>query len=152
MPDFANPATAQGPQSIPRIAGQPTIIPSRFDFAVASYRPAALAANDRVLIGIVPAGCRLVPHLSRIALPALSTGTGNYSVGTGAAPANLAAAAASNAARVLSGENILQASVGSREVDTPIYAVITVASQAVPTTGAIVADLVVRPWDTAIDG
>ncbi len=152
MPDFNNPATVQGPQPTPYNNGQPCVISSRFDFAVAAYRPAALAANDRILIGIVPAGCKLVNHLSRVSLPALSTGTGNYSVGITGAAANLAAAAVSNTARVLSGETILQGSVGSREVDTPIYAVITVASQAVPVTGAIVADLVVRPYDTTIDG
>lgn len=152
MADIYNPAVLQGPQVTPSVAGVTVCNRSRFDFAVASYRPAAITTADRILIGIVPAGTVLVNHLSRISLPQLSTGTGNYSVGTAASGASLAAAAASNAARVLSGETILQATIGSREVDTPIYAFPTVNSQAVPTTGAIVADLVVRAYDTAIDG
>jgi hypothetical protein len=155
MAAHANPATLQGPQPVPREAGQVSIISSKFDFAVASYRPASIAADDTILIGIVPAGCKLIPHLSRIAIPALDSGgspTGDYSVGTAASAANLAASGASETARTLTVANILNASIGSRETATPIYATIINPSQTVPTTGAIVADLAVRPYDTTIDG
>jgi hypothetical protein len=156
MTDFYNPATLNGPQAVPREAGQLTLIPSRFNFATASYRPAAIVATDRILIGIVPAGCKLVEHLCRIAIPALDSNgspTGDYSVGTAAAAASLAAAGAAETARTLTVANILvPGNIGSREVDTPIYATFTNNIATVPSTGTIVADLVVRAYDTSIDG
>lgn len=153
--DFSNPATVQGPQANPREAGQLTLIPSRFDFSKA-YRPPAVVATDRILIGIVPAGCKLVEHLSRIAIPALDSNgvpTGDYSVGTAATPAALAAAAAAETPRTLTVANILvPGNIGSRAVDTPIYAVFTSNVATVPAAGVIVADLVVRAFDSSIDG
>lgn len=155
MADFSNPATVQGPQANPRIAGQPTIVSSRFDFSKA-YRPAAIVATDRILIGIVPAGCKLVEHLSRIAIPALDSNgspTGDYSVGVEGAAASLAIAAAAETARTLTVANILvPGNIGSREMDTPIYATFTSNVATVPSVGVIVADLVVRPFDSAVDG
>jgi hypothetical protein len=155
MPDFTNPAIAQGPHPIPREAGKVTLISNRFDFSK-SYRPTTIVAGDRIQIGVVPAGCKLVEHLSRVAIPSLDSAgspTGDYSVGVQGAPASLAAAAAAETPRTLTVANILvPGNIGSDEVDTPIYAVFTNNVATVPSTGVIVADLAVRPYDSNIDG
>lgn len=155
MPDFTNPAITQGPQPIPRESGQITLIPTRFDFSK-SYRPATIASGDRIQIGVVPAGCKLVEQLSRIAIPSLDSNgapTGDYSVGVQGAAASLAAAAAAETARTLTVANILvPGNIGSDEVDTPIYVVFTNNVATVPSTGVIACDLAVRPYDSTIDG
>lgn len=155
MTDFTNPAITQGPQPIPREAGHITLISTRFDFSK-SYRPGAIVATDRIQIGVVPAGCKLVEHLCRIAIPALDSNgapTGDYSVGVQGAAASLAAAAAAETPRTLTVANILvPGNIGSDEVDTPIYVAFTSNVATVPSTGVIVADLAVRPYDSTIDG
>jgi len=139
----------------PEAAGQTAVNPSVFDFGNAGYRPAALAVNDKIEVGIVPAGFVLVPQLSLLIIPALdSDGTpvGSASLGTAADPDALAASAVG--ARTLFGEDFTlnTGPIGSQTEATPIYLHFTVASDAVPTTGKIRADWVIRPWEAVVDG
>lgn len=114
--------------------------------------PAALANADLVQIGVVPAGTKLVPHLCRLSLPDLDTGsTGNASVGTAASGASLIAAGSIQAAAVKSQSDFKAVEIGSPTDDTPLYLAATAASTT-PATGQIVFDLALRAWDTAIDG
>lgn len=128
-----------------------------YDFADKAYA-GNLAANDMLCIGVVPAGNVLVPQLSRIDMLQIDTGgapTGDYSIGTETtADALKASTASETAAATLFGEDfaLATAEVGSKTVDTPIYVKAINASQTTPTTGKIVAHLVTRPWDSAIDG
>lgn len=144
------------PIPVPREAGAVFIANSKFDFAVAAQRPASIGIGDMVQVGVVPAGCVLVQHLSRISLPSLDSAgspTGDYSIGTALVPAALKAAAPAETAVVHTGEDLLAATViGSRDVDTPVYAVFTTAVATVPTTGAIVANLAIRAFDGGFDG
>lgn len=128
-----------------------------YDFADKTYA-GNLAANDLLCIGVVPAGNKLVPHLSRIDMIQIDSGgapTGDYSIGTADVPDALKASTASEtAAAILFGEDfaLATAEVGSKTVDTPIYVKAINASQTTPTIGKIVSHLVTRPWDSASDG
>lgn len=144
------------PLPVPREAGAVSIVNSKFDFSIAAQRPATLVSTDKVQIGVVPAGCVMVQHLSRIVTPAFDTNgapTGDFSIGTADAPTALKAAGAAETPLVLTGEDLLASTViGARDVDTPIYAVFTANVATVTTTGVIVANLAIRPFDGGFDG
>jgi hypothetical protein len=130
-------------------AGQLTFNAFDFDFAK-SYAPAALGAGDKIQIGVVPAGEKLVPQLCRLDMLKIDTGTptGDYSIGTEDAPTALKGSTASEtSAAVLFGEDwsLATGAVGSADEPTPIYIVIINASDAVPTTGVIRFEQVSRP-------
>jgi len=155
MATYKNPAALAG-KAIPTEAGQVKINRDVFDFANPATRPATFVTNDLLLIGIVPAGCKLVPHLTRISMPALDSNgapTGDYEIGTATDSDALKATAPSETAVVLSGEDFVLATadIGAKFVDVPIYAKALANSATVPVTGKVIADLVIRPYDSAVD-
>lgn len=155
MTTHTNPKMAVPP--IANTAFTPIFFPFTFDFADPIQKPAAIAANDLILIGTIPAGHVMLYQLSRFAIPQLDSAgspTGDYSIGTEAVPAALKGSAASETAVALFGEDILipAAVIGSPTDDTPIYIKAIAASATVPSTGKIVAELAYRAWDSSIDG
>lgn len=155
MTDFKNPATLQG-KAIPTEAGDLKINREVFDFANTTYRPAALTTADRIQVGTVPAGCKLVPHLSRLSAPTIDSNgapTGDYTIGSNGDPDALKGSAPSETAVVLSGEDFLLATadLGAKYVDVPIYVVPIANSATVPVTGKFIGDWVIRPYDSAVD-
>lgn len=153
---YTNPAAERSMSNTDR-AGTIVVNPFAFDVANAAYKPASLGIGDKIQIGIVPAGCVLLPHLSLVRIPALDTNgspTGSASIGTAASAANLKATAVVTSAQTLSGEDFLLSNgpIGSKTVDTPIYLTFTIAVATLQTTGTIYADLACRAWDTTIDG
>jgi hypothetical protein len=135
-------------------AGQITHNKFVFDFSKA-YAPAAIAATDRIFIGMVPAGEVLMPHLCLLSLPNMDTSgpTGDYSIGAGTDDDALKGSAAAETAVVLSGEDfILTNPVGSKTADTPIYLYFINAVNTPPVTGKVIFDQITRPWNDDIDG
>lgn len=138
-------------------AGQLTFNPFTFDFANTAYRPTTLVAGDKLQIGLVPKGERLVPHLCRADMLKLDTHvspTGDYSIGTSATTDALkASTAAETAAATLFGEDwaLSTAEVGSDTDDTPIYIVIINDIATVPSTGKIKFWQVTRPARASFD-
>lgn len=154
--NYTNPA-AERSMANSDSAGQLVVNPFKFDVANTAYKPASLGIGDAIQIGIVPAGCVLLPHLSLVRIPALDTNgspTGSASIGTAASAANLKATTAVSAAQTLSGEDFLLVNgpIGSKTVDTPILLTFTAAVATLQTTGTIYADLAIRAWDANIDG
>lgn len=144
-----------GPQATPCEAGGLKFNRHVFDFA-ASYAPAAIAQNDLLQIGVVPAGNKLVPHLSRISVPVLDSNgapTGDYAIGSEDNDDALKASAASETAVILSGEDFtaVTSELGALAEDVPIYIKAVNASATSPVTGKVIADLVIRPFDSAFD-
>lgn len=137
-------------------AGGLTINRGFYDFADKTYA-GNLAAGDKLCIGLVPRGQKLVPHLSRIDMIAIDTNgapTGDYSIGDDTTPTALKGSTASEtAAAILSGEDfaLATAEIGSNDADTPVYVVVINASATTPTTGKIQSWLVTRPWDSTYD-
>lgn len=155
MPTYKNPSVLQG-KAVPLAAGLAVVNREVFDVANASYKPASLVNGDRIQIGVVPAGCKLVSHLSLIRIPILDTNgvpTGSASLGTNTTPAALRATAVVNAAQVISGEDFTTATsdIGAKDVDVPLYAVFTANVATLAVTGKIISDVVVRPYDSNVD-
>ena len=159
MATYANPfPSKQGP--IPSAVGVLVHDRQVFDLAAtAGYRPAAAPAiNDLIQIFEVPAGCALVPHLSRIAIPVIDsngTPTGQASIGTAAVPAALrATGTVGTAVQVQSGEDLLEpaAVIGHPDLPTPVYLKFTAAVATLATTGKVVFDGVIRAYRSDIDG
>ncbi|MGH8117636.1 MAG: hypothetical protein ACREPJ_10080 [Rhodanobacteraceae bacterium] len=115
----------------------------------------AHANGDRLQIGVVPAGTKLVPHLCRLAVPKLDTngsGTGKVKIGTAdTADALVAEAAATSAINDLQ-TSFKAAEIGSATADTPIYLTLSAALATQVTSGSIVFDLALRAWDSKVDG
>lgn len=152
---YRNPAVLQGKPVAP-FAGGTTCSREKFDFADTAYRPASLPLNDLVQIGVVPAGQKLLPHLCCLQLPIIDTNgtaTGQVQIGTAGNPTALKAAGAVNTAQVLSGEDFTvgTGAIGAKDVDVPIYLKVTTAVATVAATGAILFDVVTRPYDGAVD-
>lgn len=153
MSTFRNPAVLQG-KAIPLQAGEAVVNRDVFDFANTSYRPSAVVSGDLIQIGVVPAGCKLVPHLSQIQIPAIDTSgtpTGQASIGTTNDTDALKAAGAVNAAQRLFGEDLLPADAGAQYVDVPIFLAFTANVATLAATGKIVADLAIRAFDDRVD-
>lgn len=155
MATYKNPAVLQG-KAVPQQAGE-LVLPARevFDFANTAYKPAAIVNTDKIQIGVIPAGCKLVPHLASIQIPIIDTNgapTGQASIGTATTPAALkAAAAVSGAAQRLTGEDLLPADIGAKDVDVPVYLTFTANVATLQTVGKILADLPVRSYDSSVD-
>lgn len=126
-----------------------------FDLA-GSYAPAAVASGDLIQIGVIPAGNKLVPHLSRIAVPQLDSNgapTGDYSIGSAADPDALKASAPAETAVVLSGEDFtaVTSELGALAEDVPVYITAVNGFATLAAAGKVVADLVIRPFNSRID-
>lgn len=117
--------------------------------------PSAVALGDQIQIGVVPAGCVLVPWLSNLNLPVLDSGpsgTLSVSVGTQATPAALKATATAIAPANVAGSTLAPGVViGSNLTNTPIFITATAAAVAAAQTGTIVFDLALRPWVDRFD-
>lgn len=155
MATSKNPAVDQG-QAVPASAGVVVVNRSVFDFSDTSYAPASIASADLIQIGVVPAGCKLIPHLCRISVPTLDSNgspTGDYTLGSSVDPDALKGSAAAETAVVLSGEDFTATTseLGAKAADVKVYlkAVAAVATAAV--TGSIIADLAIRAYDSQVD-
>lgn len=155
MSTYKNP-NVDGPKSMPLQAGQPVIAPEVFDFANTGYRPTDVNNGDLIQVGVVPAGCKLVPHLSRLSIPQLDTNaapTGDYTVGSADDPDALKGSAAAETAVVLSGEDFTAgtSALGAKYVDVPIYVKAVADFATTAAAGKITADWVYRAFDSAVD-
>lgn len=155
MATYTNPA-AERSMANTDSAGVLVVNPFKFDFANTAYAPATVPINTLIQIGIVPAGCKLVPHLCRISVPILDANgvpTGDYTIGSATDPDALKGSAASETAVVLSGEDFIAdtSQLGSRTVDVPVYIKAIAASATAPVVGVIEADLAIRAFDATVD-
>lgn len=154
MADFANPNIND---VLPNVPDTGTIAFNRFIYdQAADYHSDDINVGDRIQIGVVPAGQVLVPHLSRLSLPALegASPASDYTIGTDADPDALKGSAASETAVVLFGEDWLApaASVGHPSQDTPIYITFITADQVnEAVTGQIVFEPALRAWRDDLD-
>jgi hypothetical protein len=126
----------------------------RYDLS-ANYHSDDINQNDLIQIGIVPAGCRMIPQLSQATIPAIEGGTpaSDYTIGTAGDPDALAGTGASETARALFGEDwTLSNVVGHPTEPTPIYIkVITADMHTEIVAGEISFNLAYRAWDDAVD-
>jgi hypothetical protein len=154
-------ATTRAPKifdtvATPEGAGEVALQKFSFDFADTSYS-GAIAQNDKLQIGLVPKGHKLVPHLCRLDMLAIDTNgspTGDYSIGDDTTTTALKGSTASEtAAATYSGEDwaLSTAEIGSNTADTPIYIYAINASATTPSTGKINFWQVIRPFDSNID-
>lgn len=127
----------------------------------AGFLTANPASGDNIQIGVVPAGCKLVPHLCLLQVPALdtnATSTVKYKVGTVASAAALVAEVTpgNNAASTVASASFIvsAAGFGSPTDDVPIYLNLSAAVATQPAAGArgkVVFDLALRAWDSRFD-
>lgn len=154
MTTYSNPAADRGAANVDS-AGVVAVNRFKFDLAQ-SYAPTDLNNGDLIKIGFVPAGCKLVPHLCCIKVPALDSNgspTGDYTIGTADDPDALKGSAASETAVTLSGEDFVLATadIGAKNVDVAVYIKAVADSATTPATGTVVADLAIRAYDSSID-
>lgn len=153
MSTFKNPRVT--PKVTPFAVGALYVDRQAFDLSDAAYKPSALASGDKIQIGVVPAGCALVPQLSTGKVPILDTNgaaTAAYTIGTADDADALLASKDGDAAVTVSPGDLLGATVGSPEEDTPIYLTLTAAAATLATSGVITCDWVFRAWQPEIDG
>lgn len=153
--NYANPKVDAILPNVPAI-GSLAFNRHTFDFADTSYAPTDLNLADTVQIGVVPAGHVLVPHLCRLAVPQLETGSpvSDYTIGTEANPDALKGSAPSETAAALFGEDWLVPveAIGHPTEDTPIYITIITANPAgTAVSGSVVFEPVYRAWRDDID-
>lgn len=121
----------------------------------ADYHSSDINLADKIQIGIIPAGCRMIPQLSQATIPAIEGGTpaSDYTIGTAGDPDALAGTGASETARNLFGEDwTLTNTVGHPSQPTPIYITITTADMDTEVvSGSIVTNLAFRAWDDSTD-
>lgn len=149
-----NPAVRQG-KAVPTEAGSLKLLREVYTLG-SSYASTDINNGDLIQVGVVPAGCKLVPHLSRLSVPAIDSNgapTGDYTIGSATDPDALKGTAASETAVVLSGEDfdLVNGALGAKAADVPIYVKAIADSATTPTTGSFVADWVIRPYDSAVD-
>jgi len=129
----------------------------KLTYDMAGAYASAIAIGDKIQIGLVPKGHKLVPHLCRLDMIIIDSNvspTGDYSIGDDTTPAALKASTASEtAAATISGEDwaLATAEIGSDVNDTPIYILAIAASATTPTTGKINFWQVIRAFDHNID-
>lgn len=119
------------------------------------------ASGDNIQIGVVPAGCKLVPHLCLLQVPVLDTNaasTVKYKIGSVATVGALAAEVTpgNNATSTVASASFLvgAAGFGSATDDTPIYLNLSAAVATQPAAGArgkVLFDVALRAWDSVID-
>ena len=154
MSTYKNPAVDQG-QATPLQAGE--LVLNRFEFDLAgAYAPSDLNNGDLIQIGVVPAGCKLVPHLCRISVPQLDSDgspTGDWTLGSTDDPDALKGSSAAETAVVLSGEDFTAdtSDLGAESADVKVYLKVVADVATVPSTGVIAADLVVRAFNDRTD-
>lgn len=125
------------------------------DLADRTVFPAAVANADQIQIGVVPAGCVLVPHLTAIRVPKLDANgapTGKFKIGTESTLDAIATEQNGGAIVTLTAEDLVLfgPTIGSPTEDTPIF---LNASAAVATlgTGKVILDLALRAWNDVVD-
>ena len=160
MSIYKNPAVDNA--ALPNATSVADLAFNRFVYDLAgSYAPAAdsekFKKDDRILLGIIPAGHTLVPVLTRLSIPALESGTpaSDYQIGTEDDPDALKGTAASETPVVLFGEdwNDPATPIGSPDEDVPIYLTfVTADHDATPNTGKIVFEPVYRAYREDIGG
>lgn len=127
------------------------------DLANADQFPTVPASGDSIQIGVVPAGCKLVPQLCTIQVPILDSNgapTVKYKIGSVATAAALAAEKTPGAAvSVVATTDFIVAAAGfgSPTDDVPIYLNLSAARATATTIGKILADLALRAWDSELD-
>lgn len=155
MSTYKNPAVDQG-QAVPCDAGVVVLNRFEFDLSNTSYAPTDINNGDLIQIGVVPANCKLIPHLSRVSIPALDSNgspTGDYTVGSTVDADALKGSAASETAVVLSGEDftVITSDLGTKASDVKVYIAAVADSATTPATGLIVAELAIRAYRSDTD-
>jgi hypothetical protein len=147
---FTNPGVSRNLRTADD-AGDLTFNAFVFDLANTAYAPTAIANGDKIQIGTVPAGEKLVAHLCRLDIPVIDTDVSPTATGTVGTAASAAAVAGSQtlsaSAKLLTAEDfaLTTAEVGDANVDTPIYLTFTAAVKTLAATGKIVFEQVSRP-------
>lgn len=139
------------PRITPMASGAVYIDRQKTDLATAP----ALSDGDSLQIGIVPAGCKLLPRKCSLWLPQLDTNgsaTGKYKIGTATTADSITDEANASAAVDDEQPNFKDAEIGSPDVDTPLYITLSAALATQATSGSIVFDLAMRAYDSGVDG
>lgn len=149
------------PRATPNESGGLYIDRQVTNLDAAGFLTANPASGDNIQIGVVPAGCKLVPHLCLLQVPVLDTNaasTVKYKVGTVASVAALVAEVTpgNNAASTVASASFIvgAAGFGSPTDDTPIYLNLSAAVATQPAAGArgkVLFDLALRAWDSKFD-
>lgn len=155
MTQYLNPSL--GPRVTAFASGQLLLDKQVTTIGDARAWPSAPANGDQIQIGVVPAGHVLVPQLSQLLVPRLDTNaaaTGKYKIGTATTVDAIAAEVSAGTAQSLRGNSLVIGGpvIGDPEVDTPIFLSLSAALATAATSGQVVAELVFRAWDTAVDG
>ncbi|GEM_PF-5931175 len=110
--------------------------------------------GDVIQVGVVPAGSKLIPHLTRLSFPVLdsnATPTGTYNVGTLVTPTALATGLTAGTAVTRNVGSLPDVAIGDPDVEVPIYLTLTAALATQAAAGKVQLDLAVRAWDHAVD-
>lgn len=134
----------------PLAAGAVYVDVQETDLAHADFIDAAVASGDLIQVGVVPANCVLVPHLSKVVFPTLDA-SATVALGTKTDSDALLAAAAITAATTKFGHELTQAVIGDDYNDTPIYAAVGGTVAGFATTGTIELQLALRAWRHDVD-
>lgn len=148
------------PRATPSDSGSLYIDRQITDLNASGFITANPASGDNIQIGVVPAGCKLVAHLSTIQVPVLdahaSASTVKYKIGSVAVPDALVAekTPGNNATSlcITTDFKVGATGFGSATVDTPIYLNLSAAVATQPNPrGKVVFDLAIRAWDSKFD-
>lgn len=131
------------------------------DLDASGFLTAAPASGDNIQIGVVPAGCKLVPQMCTIQVPVLDTNaasTVKYKIGSVATPAALVLekTPGNNAKSTVAASDFIvgAAGFGSPTDDVPIYLNLSAAVATQPAAGArgkVIFDVAFRAWDSVVD-
>lgn len=149
-------------RATPAGAGQLYIDRQITNLDATGFLTSAPASGDNIQIGVVPAGCKLVPQLCTIQVPVLdahaSASTVKYKIGSVATVGALAAEVTpgNNLATIVAASAFIvgAAGFGSPTDDTPIFLNLSAAVATQPAAGArgkVLFDLALRAWDSVID-
>lgn len=139
------------PRITPMASGAVYIDRQKTDLSTAP----ALSNGDSLQIGIVPAGCKLLPRKCSLWLPQLDTNgaaTGKYKIGTALTTDSLVAESSASAAVDDEQPNFKDIEIGSPDVDTPLYITLSAALATQANAGFIVFDVAMRAYDSGVDG
>lgn len=149
------------PRATPNESGGLYIDRQVTNLDAAGFLTANPASGDNIQIGVVPAGCKLVPHLCLLQVPVLdtnATSTVKYKVGSVATVGALAAEVTpgNNATSTVASASFIvgAAGFGSPTDDVPIYLNLSAAVATQPAAGArgkVLFDLALRAWDSKFD-
>lgn len=154
MATFKNPANDRPGLSV---LAQGVVAHEKFEFDLAAgYADGHSALNSEIVLGYVPADCKLIPHLCRITFPKMDgADTARIKIGytDGAEDGLVAQLSGLNAASkdVVGGTFKASADVGSTKEPVAIIAKMSTAAATAQTTGKIVVELAYRAFNPFTD-